>query len=316
MELDATEKSNTPIVVYGPLRGGTTMIRLMLNSHPALSAPGETDYLFDHIYREGDSWKYDISDLAAGRIYQDSHIRINRDMEGDAALRDMVEQVGRLGGGRPVLMLHRHLATCADLLPDLKVIRLLRDPRDVARSAIGMGWAGNLFHGLDPWLETEHSWRTFTSNHPDAPQHIVRYEDLVTDPQRELHAICEFLEIPYDDKMLAYPTHTSYSAPDPKLVFQWKRKLSEREIRLVEARAGKLWDECGYERSGMPLLHLGPVERKRLWLQNRMAIWRHLFQRHGIMMPVVRGMGRRLGWRMLEHAAAKHIAENDRHHLK
>ena len=312
----AARESNAPVVVYGPLRGGTTMIRLMLDGHPALSMPGESDFIFDHIYREKDSWKYDVSALSAGRIYQDSPVQINKNLGGDAALRDMVEQIGRYGRGHPVLMLHRHLSICADLLPDLKVIRLLRDPRDVARSSIGMGWAGNLFHGLDPWLETERSWRTFARNHPDVPKHVLRYEDLVTDPQRELHAICNFLEIPYDEEMLAYPSRTTYDAPDPKLIFQWRKNLAERDIQLVETRAGELWDECGYERSGMLPLHLGPIERKRLWLQNRVGIWRHLFRRHGVMAPVMRGVGRRIGWRKLEHAAATRIAEVDRHYLK
>lgn len=316
MEASAANASNAPIAVYGPLRGGTTMIRLMLDGHPALSVSGESDFLLDHIHLEGGSWRYDLSALAAGRIYQQSPIRINEELEGDVALRDMVEQVGRGGGGRPVLMLHRHLSTCADLLTGLKVIRLLRDPRDVARSSVGMGWAGNLFHGLDPWLETERSWHTFTKNHPDIPKHVLRYEDLVSDPQRELNSICTFLGIPYDDGMLAYPSHTTYAAPDPEFVFQWKHKLSERDVRLVEARAGKLWDECGYEPSGLPPLQLGSAERKRLWFQNRAAIWRHLFRRHGIIPPLARGLGRRLGWRKLEHAAAKRIDENDRRHLK
>lgn len=292
------------------------MIRLMLNGHPLLSAIGESDFIFDHVHSQENSWKYDFRALNADRIYQDSPIRIDANLDGSAAAMDMVDQIGRHSGGVPILMLHRHLSICADLLPDLRVIRLLRDPRDVARSSIGMGWAGNLYHGLDPWLETEQSWRTFANNHPNVPKHVLRYEDLVTEPESELEKICTFLGITYDSNMLSYPSHTTYSAPDPKLAFQWKKKLNKYDIQLVETRAGNFWDGCGYERSGIPLLHLGPISRKRLWLQSKAAVWRHLFQRHGVIAPVTRGIGRRLGWGKLEYAAANRISKNDRRHLK
>lgn len=309
-------KSSTPVVVYGPLRSGTTMIRLMLNGHPRLSAIGESDFIFDHVHQKGDSWEYDNSSLNADRIYQDSPIRLDNNLDGSAAAMDMVDQIGRYSGGIPVLMLHRHLSICAHLLPNIKVIRLLRDPRDVAQSSIGMGWAGNLYHGLDPWLETERSWRNFINNYPSLPKHVLRYEDLVAEPQEELGKVCDFLGIEYDGEMLSYPSHTTYSYPDPNLAFQWKRKLNRYDIQLVETRAGNLWDECDYERSGMPLLHLGLVNKKRLWLQSKASVWGHLFRRHGIIAPVARGIGRRFGWSKLLRAAANRIAENDRGHLK
>nr|WP_241557981.1 sulfotransferase [Falsirhodobacter deserti] len=288
----------------------------MLDGHPELIAPGESDFLFDHLQARAGSWRYDVPALAADRIYQDNPVQMKKHLAGDATLRDMVQQIGRYGQGRPVLMLHRHLSACADLMPSLRVIRLLRDPRDVARSSIGMGWAGNLFHGLDPWLETERSWREFASNHPHVPQHVLRYEDLVTDPKGELLKICKFLGITYTDDMLSYPSRTSYAPPDPGLVFQWRKKMSDRDVQLVEARAGSFWEGCGYERSGMPPLHLSAADKRRLWLQNRAYVWRHLIRRHGPVAPILRGLGRRLRLRRLEHAAAARIARNDRNYLK
>ena len=37
------------IFVYGALRSGTTLFRLMLEAHPALSNAGEADFLFDFL---------------------------------------------------------------------------------------------------------------------------------------------------------------------------------------------------------------------------------------------------------------------------
>ena len=35
------------VIAYGALRSGTTLLRLMLDMHPGLSCPGETDFLLD-----------------------------------------------------------------------------------------------------------------------------------------------------------------------------------------------------------------------------------------------------------------------------
>ena len=57
-----------PVFVYGGLRSGTTVFRLMLNAHPELSNPGEVDHLFDHIHRApGGGWRYDLDALSLDR---------------------------------------------------------------------------------------------------------------------------------------------------------------------------------------------------------------------------------------------------------
>ena len=52
------------VILYGALRSGTTMLRLMLDAHPALSCPGESDFLFDHLRAEADTWRYDRRKMA------------------------------------------------------------------------------------------------------------------------------------------------------------------------------------------------------------------------------------------------------------
>jgi hypothetical protein len=113
----------------------------------------------------------------------------------------------------------------------------LRDPRDVARSAIGMGWAGNVFHGLGSWIDTEDGWSVaIARNRPLV--HEVRYEDLVAHPEATLTDLCAFLGLAFDPAMLAYDTQSTYGKPDARLTYQWKRKLTPRQVRQVEARLG------------------------------------------------------------------------------
>lgn len=284
------------IIVFGALRAGTTMLRLMVNGHPDLACIGENDYLIDHLSRDPNgTLQMDRAALAETRIFRGSGLRVPpENLDGVQAVYDLVRQIATREGKRPVLMVHRRMALCAELFPDAPILRYIRDPRDVARSAIGMGWAGNVYYGADPWLHTEKSWQDFrqTANGHKIMQ--LRFEDLVEQPAKKLSELCNFVGVAYDPAMLAYPETTTYSAPDAKLANQWKTKLSEDQIGLVEARLGDVLSSSGYAPSGIAVVQPGFLRRIQLAVQNRSAIWTSMIKRFGIVDPVLRGIGRRL----------------------
>lgn len=307
----------TPIIVYGPLRGGSTLLRLMLDGHPDLACVGESDYMVDHLRRGRDGWEYDVRGLSEDRIFIDGGLTLPREVDGRAALYGMIRQIAeRAGGRRPVLVLHRDLQKCAELLPNAPILRLLRDPRDVARSAIGMGWAGNVYFGADTWIRTERAWRAFEEAGHRNPVKVTAYEALVADAEGELRAICAFLRVPFDPGMLAYPERTTYAPPDPSLAEQWRRKLTPRQVALVEARIGDLLDGSGYAPSGAPVRQPGPIERSRLALSNRSNVWRLMIRRYGLLDPVARGLGRRLRIDALERYGTRRMDKTTRRLLK
>jgi hypothetical protein len=49
--MSATPKAR-PVFIFGSMRAGTTVFRLMLNANDAISNPGEVDFLFDHLARD------------------------------------------------------------------------------------------------------------------------------------------------------------------------------------------------------------------------------------------------------------------------
>ena len=58
------------IFVYGALRSGTTLFRLMLQAAPSISNPGEADFLFDYIApNPGGGWQYDRASLSEDRMF-------------------------------------------------------------------------------------------------------------------------------------------------------------------------------------------------------------------------------------------------------
>jgi len=303
------------VLLYGALRSGTTMLRLMLGGHPALSCPGESDFLFDHLRPDEAGWCYDRAALQANRIYRASPMELPADVDGEVALSRMIDQARRGTAARPVLVLHRHAERALALLPEAKVIHLVRDPRDVARSAIGMGWAGNVYHGAWPWLAAEDGWTAATEGRR-VDVHEVRYEDLVTAPEATLEELCAFLALPFDAGMLAYDAHSTYDRPDPGLTYQWRRKLAPRQIRQVEARLGPRLAAAGYAPSGLAPLRLSAPERLWLRAQNAAATRLHRIRRYGAPTILQRKLARILGLQSLEARAQARMDRITIRHLK
>lgn len=65
------------VIVFGALRAGTTMLRLMLNGHPDLACIGENDYLVDALEKdENGTLRLDRAALAEARIFQSSGLSL------------------------------------------------------------------------------------------------------------------------------------------------------------------------------------------------------------------------------------------------
>lgn len=291
------------VIVFGALRSGTTLLRLMLNGHDQLSCTGEHDYLFEDMYLDDGVWRYDLEALAEGRIFQSQQLELPSDNAVDVALPELLGQIrGKNECTHSVLMLHRNLEKAISLLPDAPIVHFLRDPRDVAKSSVGMGWEGNVYFGADVWIQTETEWQSISDQ--VEPRSIdVRYEALVSDPVAELTRICQFLDIEYEEAMLSYPERSNYKAPDASLAEQWRKKMSKRDQQLIEARLGPLLTNAGYA-SEVEALDLSKRDKRRLRLQN--AIGRHRFRlkRHGFQ-HIKLVVGRRLGLKSVVKSAKR-----------
>lgn len=284
------------VIVYGALRSGTTLLRLMLDMHPRLNCPGEADFLFDHLSFDDDGGvRLDRAALEGNRIYQASGVKLNPDLEPVAAVQDMVRQMQDAKADRLVLMLHRHVAEALRIFPQAVTLHMLRDPRDVAQSAIGMGWAGTAYHGAIYWIRTELDWDRMRTEHPNAAVQELRYESLISAPEHTLEGLCAFLDVVYDSEMLNYAAGSTYAAPDASLVEQWRRKQTPQSVGLVEARLGPMLASRGYVPSGYASVQPGKLLSMKLWGQDKWAVWRLRIARYGMIDPILVGLSRRLG---------------------
>ena len=115
--------------------------------------------------------------------------------------------------------------------------------------------------------------------------------------------------------MLDYSISSTYAPPDPRLVEQWRRKLTQRDIRLVESKVGPMLTKAGYENSGLPAIgDLRPDARIRFNFDHRLRRMLFRLKRYGAGLTIFDIIARATRSRMLIERARYEInAVNDRY---
>jgi len=288
------------VFLCGALRSGSSLTHLMLDHHPNIKNPGEFDFLFDQVSNEGvfpeitsyHEW------LSTHRIFQSKSLLVDTSLNYLELIASFIEQLS-VNGSVLALNVHRSFHRIPFLFSDAKYIHLVRDPRDVARSSIGMRWAGNVYYGVDHWVATENSWVLLESKIQPEQVLQVRFEYLISSPEQSLNRVCEFVGLVYSARMMDYTLQSSYSKPDTSLVNQWKRKLSVREIEYVELKASTLLGGLGYELSGKGIKPLTIIERSILGIGNKIFRYHFSLKRYGFFLVVKVKLSRLFGIRSI-----------------
>jgi hypothetical protein len=214
-----------PLLIGACPRSGTTLLRGMVNNHPDLAMPAETDFvlpLWRMRNRFGDLRSADNRRAVAEWIFLvDGHggrrIRA-RDLQGRQPTRD--EAIERLVAAPPTL--GSMLAACFELyaeshgksrwgdkrpayagyvgallrlFPDAQFVNVVRDPRGAVASIMRLGWHRPrvaLAAAIATWEASIQ--RVDAQAGRMRPDQLldVRYEDLVADPADSLTAVCGY----------------------------------------------------------------------------------------------------------------------------
>ncbi len=287
-----------PIFLVGAERSGTTVLRLMLASHPQLAWCNEFEYAVDLVDEDGTPPPLEeyYEWLETHRVFRATEFEIDRDLTYPQLVNSFLSQK-RSRENKPLVggTVHRHFDRLLGIWPDARFIHLIRDGRDVARSCIGMGWAGNVWTGVGRWLDAEQLWEQLCLELPRERFFELKYETLIEKPVETLTRLCEFIGIPYDEAMLNYARNTTYGLPDVRFIAQWQHKLDQREIQLVESRVGKMLVERGYPLSGLPPLAVNEAMCRRLRWQDRWERAQFRLRRYGVPLFLESYLARRFG---------------------
>jgi hypothetical protein len=282
----AIEMNDRPVFVVGFPRSGTTLLRLMLHSHPRIAMPHETGFLLE-AYQErrrfGDLTVEANRRRLARFIVERKESRFHLlGLDGALVTERVVsapptlgsalaavytayaERFGkpRWGDKRPSYV--RWIDVVLKLFPDAQIINLVRDGRDPIASLLDMPWnKRDMYYWVAQWCAAVDAAARAEKRLPADSFCQVRYEDLVISPEPQLRRLCDFLGETYDPAMTEpnrlaetiVPRSKSWHdrTRDPVTTARigtWAQRLQPWQIQVCEAAMGERLRALGYELSG------------------------------------------------------------------
>jgi hypothetical protein len=270
-------------MVVGVGRSGTTLLQTMLGGHHTICMLPETQFFHRYVGRIGFGnliGRPYLKNVASLRLERDRRLqrsgvtpaRLNqRGMTACAAYRLLVSEYCSMQNARDEFAYSGdkdaraidYLSRLKGCCPNVKVLHIVRDPRDVMVSRRKAEWSSGrtLIREVVTCVAQYQASRTAEELFGMENYFEVKYEDLIADPEGTLRGICDFMDLPYDGKMV-----TSYRQVASRLVDDsekaWKGNVSQpilkdnsgkwigelraSEVRLIESFCSEVFERHSY----------------------------------------------------------------------
>ena len=162
--------------------------------------------------------------------------------------------------------------------PEARIIHTFRDPRAILASELKKmrkkgkegpkrllrsvpGWMlepfelpAELIHTTRSWLDAAR-WHTYCEERYPKNYTLVRFEDLVTEPEREIRRLCGFLNLPFKQEMVTevhvvgsgyQPQHRGAPGFDTSALDRWKTSLHPAVALWFALFGGEQLKKFGY----------------------------------------------------------------------
>ncbi len=248
------------VFILGNPRSGTSLLRIMLNSHPVIAAPPESGFMHWWRAKYKDWSKADansekkvagfVDDLLSSKKIETW--RLDRDAMVNLIIENQPVDYGDLTS---LVFLHwsvkhehkvpavivdknnyyiNHLNDLPGIWPSAKFIFLIRDGRDVASSYLDLknlktdspykpDLPTDVRTIAATWEQSNKNIVQFLKHRPADHWVMIRFEDLVSNPKTELAKLTSFLGVDFSEDMLTYYLKEN----EPSSTLDWKRKTLE-----------------------------------------------------------------------------------------
>jgi hypothetical protein len=301
-----------PLFVAGPDRSGTTLMFALLASHPDVSMVRRTNMWRYFHRRYGDLGDRTNLERCLGdmvRYRRMRHLQPDPDRIRDDFLRGPptygrlfalfhehnAERLGKTRWGDKSLHTEHYADRVLAELPDARIIHMVRDPRDryaSVRRRNGQDLS-RVGAATGRWLASARAGRHNERRYPGRYL-VVRYEDLVRQPEATMRRLCAAIDLDYSPHMLSMaglPEHrdrggnSSFQDIEPgtistRAIGRYRTVLSAPELAFIQLVAGRELTASGYEKI--------PVE---LTGRDRLCFW-------AVDLPI--SLARMAGWTTLE----------------
>jgi sulfotransferase family protein len=211
-----------PTFVLCTVRSGSTLLRVLLDSHSQVCAPQELNLRDLRVAVKDEYAEKSLEEfgLDAGQL--------------EYVLWDWVLNREREESGKPLLVSKapRNVFVVDRILecwPDARFIFLLRHPAAIARSRHALRPQDTDERNVEMVLRYGNALEEARRRHPGL---TVRYEDVTTDPRAVTQELCRFLGVPWEAAMLEYGrfAHGRYRPG----IGDWKEKIKSGEVQPAE----------------------------------------------------------------------------------
>jgi len=191
---------NQPIFIVGSPRSGTTLLRLILDSHPNISSGPETNFL--PCMKEplvDENWRR-IKNFGFDKSYWH-----NKVAEYFSSFQmEYARKRGKKRWAEKSPLYTLHLDFINTLFPNCQIIHIIRDGRDVVASFRKRWDYIRAIKGVKTWQKHVKLARDFGRTISTDRYIELRYEDLVMQPENTMQILLEFLHEPWDPGILRY----------------------------------------------------------------------------------------------------------------
>lgn len=275
--------NTAPFFVIGTQRGGTTLLRLMLDHHSNIGVPPESHFLIP-LLKTYEGWhhipKANLKNIHyaivnGGRFdtwktTPDELTQLLNQMDWPTSLANIIDQVftGEVqkqqkdcwGDKTPEYV--DIFEKLGDVLPNARFVFLVRDGRDVINSLLQRGWQGwSIYQRSRYWSNAVLKMLNYKRHNPGRSI-LIKYEDLVKSPEKTLRQVTDFLEMPYDEGMLTYHESSNNRITEmekkqgihqkmnrlPKAtdIQKWKKSDHHKQVFFAEAMMHRALKNAGY----------------------------------------------------------------------
>ncbi len=260
--------TSSPIFIGGAGRSGTTLIRVILDSHPNIACGPElkvTPIL------AGLWHSFQTAHLPPLREYLLTPADINQIF--GQMITSLLEKY-RLQAGKPRIaekspnnvFFFQHLH---HIFPESPLIHVIRDGRDVVCSLLTMNWVNpqtgqpieytrDARKAAEYWVSAVQTGRKAARGPSLAPRYMeLRYEDIVGQPEETLRKLFAFIKEPWDPAVLEFHRRERNLAGESSAaqvskplyaasVGRWKKDLNPADKQVVKDVAGDLLVDLNY----------------------------------------------------------------------
>ena len=247
-----------PIFLVGAMGSGTTLLRLVLDSHERIAIPPETGFmraydaqLYTPFKASGKGWSKRLG------WTQEELDEMLRELY-DRLFMRYAEKHGKARWGEKTPLHTWHIDDMARLFPDSQFVGVIRHPSasvasNMRRFHLALGRTGT-------------HWSRYTGEIVrQAARHgdrfvLLRYEDLVADPEPVLRQLLDWLEEPWSDAVLQHHAvqgerkgrkrvegkSRSDEPIDVSRVRKWKSELPRPQQKWLTERLARRAEFFGY----------------------------------------------------------------------